>query len=155
MKILVLTVSDRAYNGIYIDESGPAIESVLLSACLNATVTIKVVPDEADKIEQAFCDNLDMDIILTTGGTGLSPRDITPDVTERFCERLVPGIAEALRTASSVQTKNAILSRAVAGQKGGTLIINLPGSVRGAKFCAEFLSPLLSHAVAMMRGDGH
>ncbi len=155
MKVLVLTVSDRASAGIYEDASGPAVEAALLAAHPDIQVVREIVPDEADRILETFGCNLQMDVILTTGGTGLSTRDVTPDATSTFCDKTVPGIAEALRAASFLQTKNAVFSRATAGIKESTLIVNLPGSVRGAGFCAEFLAPMLPHCLKMMRGEGH
>jgi molybdenum cofactor synthesis domain-containing protein len=155
VKVLVLTISDRAAQGVYEDKSGPAVEASIRSAISDAEISRDIVPDEEAAVLQAFQSNLEMDIIVTTGGTGLSSRDITPDVTARFCDRTVPGIAEALRAASLEQTKHAMFSRGTAGQKGTTLIVNFPGSVRGAKFCADFLSPLLAHALDMMHDAGH
>jgi molybdenum cofactor synthesis domain-containing protein len=155
MKVLVCTVSDRAAQGIYEDLSGPAIETVLLE--YNSGISIKrtIVPDEADAIRNAFLANMDSDIIITTGGTGLSPRDITPDVTASFCDRLIPGIAEYIRIESLKETPNAALSRGVAGIKNRTIIINLPGSPNAAGYCARLLTPIITHALSMMNGMGH
>lgn len=155
MRVLVLTISDRASKGEYEDLSGPAIEEILFRSLHELEIERSVVSDDASEIKKSFTDNLDMDVIITTGGTGLGPRDNTPEVTEDFCDRMVPGIAEHLRRESCRQTANAVLSRGVAGLKGKTIIINLPGSVRGAKFCAELLVPLLSHACGMVGGAGH
>lgn len=95
------------------------------------------------------------DFILTTGGTGLGPRDVTPDVTRAWCERDLPGIAEAIRAASLAETKTAMLSRGYAGVRGQTIVVNLPGSVKGAGFAASVIAPIMSHAVSMLRGEGH
>ena len=155
MKVLVLTISDRASQGMYDDKSGPAIESILTEKLPEAAIERLIVSDDAIAIEKAFSSHLDKDVIITTGGTGIGPRDNTPDITEKFCVRLVPGIAEYLRTESCKQTINAVLSRGVAGIKDKTLIINLPGSVKGASFCTEQLITILPHALKMMRGEGH
>lgn len=155
MKVRVLTISDRASQGVYEDKSGPAIECILAEKLPESIIDRLIVPDEENAIKEAFANNLDKDIIITTGGTGIGPRDITPDITEKFCDRLIPGISEYLRNESLKQTINAVLSRGVAGIKGTTLIINLPGSVKGASFCAEQLINILPHAMKMMRGKGH
>ncbi len=155
MKVLVLTISDRASQGVYEDKSGPAIEVILTEKLNEVTVERVILPDEADAIREAFESHLDMDTIITTGGTGIGPRDITPDITEKFCDCLIPGIAEYLRSESVKQTINAVISRGVAGVKGKTVIVNLPGSVKGATFCTELLLPILPHAYKMMHGGGH
>jgi molybdopterin adenylyltransferase len=155
MKILVLTISDRASRGEYEDLSGPALEKIIAGGIPGASVSRAIVPDETEAILAAFGENLDKDVILTTGGTGLGPRDVTPEATARFCDREIPGIAEYLRAESLRETVNAAVSRGRAGMKGATIIINLPGSVRGASFCANLLVPLLPHACAMAGGGGH
>jgi len=155
MKILVITISDRAYRGEYEDLSGPAVKTVLEGALTGAEVEVVIVPDEPEEIERALESGLAGAAIITTGGTGLGPRDITPEVTERFCDRPVPGISEMLRAESLRETPNAALSRGYAGMKGRTLIVNIPGSVNGASFCAGLLAPLLSHAEGMISGEGH
>lgn len=153
MKVLVLTISDRASAGVYEDRSGPAVEDVIAAAIPRADISRMVVPDEPEQIRRVLSEHLDREAIVTTGGTGIGPRDITPDVTARFCDRLVPGIAEILRTESYKQTPHAMLSRSVAGVKGTTLIVNVPGSEKGARFCAELLIPVLLHAPRMLRGE--
>lgn len=155
MKILVLTVSDRAHAGVYEDLSGPAAEEVLREKIEGARVERKIVPDEREEILKVFSENLDRDVIVTTGGTGLSSRDITPEVTEEFCDRVIPGIAEFLRSESLRETLNAVLSRGTAGVRGTTIIVNFPGSVKGARFCAGVIAPILVHAYGMVRGEGH
>ncbi len=155
MKILVLTISDRASEGVYEDRSGPAVEEVLRDGIAGARIERLVVPDDERRIEQAFDTHLDRDAIITTGGSGIGPRDVTPDVTARFCDALIPGIAEHLRRESYRETPYALLSRAVAGRRGRTVIVNLPGSVKGARFCAGLLVEILPHAIAMVRGEGH
>ena len=155
MEILVLTVSDRASRGEYDDRSGPAIKSILSEAFPDALIQGLIVSDERLAINKVFASHADKDFIITTGGTGLSPRDVTPEATLKFCERLVPGIAEMLRMESRKETPYAALSRGVAGMKGKCIIINLPGSVKAAMFCARLLVPLLPHALAMRDGKGH
>jgi molybdopterin adenylyltransferase len=155
VKVLVLTVSDRASTGVYEDRSGPAIVAVLAEACPGAIVERVVVPDEKAVIAAAFETHADCDCILTTGGTGLSPRDVTPEATMEYCDRMAPGIAEMLRSESLKETPHAALSRGMAGMKGSCLIVNLPGSVRGATFCAKIVAGMLPHALAMIKGEGH
>jgi molybdopterin adenylyltransferase len=155
LKILVLTISDRAARGVYEDRSGPAIEKVLQAGIPGADIRRLIVSDDPRGIEAALEDHLAMDVIVTTGGTGIGPRDHAPDVTGRFCDALIPGIGEYLRRESAKETVNAVLSRGVAGRKGATIIVNLPGSVKGAAFCAELLVPILPHACDMVRGKGH
>lgn len=155
MKILVVTVSDRAAAGVYEDRSGPAIEKTLKELLPDAEVSRTVVPDESAEIGRALEKGIAVDVILTTGGTGIGPRDVTPEATAQFCKRLVPGIAEMLRAESLKQTPGAALSRGVAGVRGKTLVVNLPGSVRGAEFCARLLGPVLKHAIEMMAGKSH
>lgn len=155
MKVLVLTISDRAYRGVYEDLSGPAVEKTLRAEIPEVKIRRKIVPDEKEMILEAYAESLDMDAIITTGGTGLSTRDITPEVTGEFCDRMIPGIAEYLRNRSLEETLNAVLSRGVAGVRGRTLIVNLPGSEKGARFCAGVLAPVLPHAHGMIMGEGH
>jgi len=155
MKILVITISDRASRGEYEDLSGPAVKEILEEEIAGCDVEIVIVPDEEDEIAQAFESGQGGDAIITTGGTGLGPRDITPEMTERFCDRSAPGISEMLRAESLKETPNAALSRGYSGMKGSTLVVNIPGSVRGAAFCARLLAPLLTHAEGMISGEGH
>jgi molybdopterin adenylyltransferase len=155
MRVLVLTISDRASKGLYEDLSGPAIERVLTERLGDVEIQRCIVPDERRAILQALNEAQSVDLVITTGGTGLSPRDITPEVTTEYCDRSVPGIAEILRAESYRQTPNAMLSRGVAGMRGNTLIVNLPGSVAAAEFCTNLLAPVLSHALRMARGEGH
>jgi molybdopterin adenylyltransferase len=155
VKILVCTISDRASKGAYEDKSGPAVEKLLYEGLQNAEIDRLVVSDDAAEIEKALENYAKYDVILTTGGSGIGPRDNAPDVTMRFCDRLIPGIAEYLRRESCKETLNAVLSRSTAGYKGTTIIINLPGSVKGAVFCAKLILPILPHANDMIRGKGH
>ncbi|MCK4548629.1 MAG: MogA/MoaB family molybdenum cofactor biosynthesis protein [Candidatus Krumholzibacteria bacterium] len=155
MKILVVTISDRASRGEYEDLSGPAVKEILEESITGADVEVVIVPDEENEIAGALESGLGGAAIITTGGTGLGPRDITPEVTERFCDRAAPGISEMLRAESLKETPYAALSRGYSGMKGSTLVVNIPGSVRGASFCARLLAPLLEHAEGMISGEGH
>ena len=157
LSIGVLTVSDRASEGTIEDRGGPEVESALepLGVIVSARA---VVPDDRMRIAEQlsrWTDEDQLDVILTTGGTGLGPRDVTPEATQDVCQRLIPGIPEALRAAGLAQTPQSILSRGLAGVRGTTLIINLPGSPQGAAEGVRLLLPVLPHAVATMRGARH
>jgi molybdopterin adenylyltransferase len=155
LEILVLTISDRASRGVYADESGPAIERILRERFPDAGIARRIVADEISEIVETFKNSLHCDFILTTGGTGLSSRDVTPEATASFCDRLIPGIVEILRAESWKQTPQAMLSRGTAGQKGKTLLVNFPGSVKAAEFCTRLLLPVMEHAQRMISGNGH
>lgn len=151
----VLTVSDRGYKGEYRDLSGPLIRE-LLTERLVATVEVeRVVPDERSVIAETllnWADELGLDLILTTGGTGFAPRDVTPEATRDVIEREAPGLAEAMRAASLCITPHAMLSRAVAGIRGATLIVNLPGSPKAVRENLETVLPALPHAIELLQG---
>ena len=153
-RALVITLSDRCSRGETVDESGPALQAEL--ALLGAEVTHCLLPDDsnllADTMMQA-CDNNDVDLIITTGGTGFSPRDITPETTQRCIEREVPGIAEEMRRVSLMKTPHAMLSRAIAGIRRQTLIVNLPGSRKGATECFAAVASALPHALEVLTGN--
>ncbi|MGA2547785.1 MAG: MogA/MoaB family molybdenum cofactor biosynthesis protein [Rectinemataceae bacterium] len=155
MRIAVVTVSDRASQGIYADRSGPAIEEILLAAIPGSAIEREIVSDEREKILAAFARHADAEWILTTGGTGPAPRDLTPEATREYCDRLLPGIAEYLRSRSLEQTPTAVFSRGEAGMRGSQYIVNFPGSEKAARFCAGLLAPLMDHGCAMARGEGH
>jgi molybdopterin adenylyltransferase len=155
LRVAVITISDRASIGEYADLSGPEVESQVRALYPDAEISRSLVPDEETAIRGALVTHDGVDFILTTGGTGLSPRDITPEVTMAFCERPIPGIAEILRAQSYREAPAAMLSRAYAGVKGNTIIVNLPGSVKAARFCMTVLGPVMEHAVAMLRSEGH
>ncbi len=155
MTVTVLTISDRASRGVYPDRSGPEIEAVLRASFPAAVLRREIVPDEEQAIRAALSRHADADFILTTGGTGLGPRDVTPEATSAWCQRLLPGIAEALRTASLLETPMAMLSRGTAGLKGRTIVVNFPGSPKAARLCAETLAPVMEHALSMLSGGGH
>ena len=154
MKVAILTVSDRSAKGERADLSGPALAEAVRN--LGATVTAQdVVPDDRKIIEErlrALASNGQADIVLTTGGTGVSPRDVTPEATLAVVERRVPGLVEAMRMKSLEVTAHAMLSRAEAGLAGECLIINLPGSPKGAVECFDVIAPALSHAVDLIHG---
>ena len=150
----VVTVSDRGSRGERADGSGPRIEALLKEQGYDV-VHREIVPDEAGEIERALiclADDRDIALVLTTGGTGFSPRDVTPEATERACTRMVPGIPEAMRAASLRVTPRGMLSRGAAGIRGGTLIVNLPGSPRAAIENLESVLPALEHGLEMLRG---
>ena len=150
----VVTVSDRGACGERADGSGPRIEALLKERGYDV-VHREIVPDEAGEIERVLvrlADERDVALVLTTGGTGFSPRDVTPEATERACTRMVPGIPEAMRAASLKVTPRGMLSRGAAGIRGGTLIVNLPGSPRAAIENLEAVLPALEHGLEMLRG---
>ncbi len=155
LDITVITVSDRAYRGEYEDLSGPRIKEIIEAGGVKARVRLKIVPDDKDTLRRAILENLDRDYILTTGGTGLSPRDITPEVTAEICEKEIPGISEMLRRESSKETRNAVLSRGYSGMRGKTIIVNFPGSVKAVSLCTRLLLPILEHGRKMIHGGGH
>ncbi|MFW5797855.1 MAG: MogA/MoaB family molybdenum cofactor biosynthesis protein [Spirochaetota bacterium] len=152
---MVITVSDRAARGEYTDRSGPAVVEVLGAAFPESPVKTRVVPDEGSALRAALAEGEACDVVLTTGGTGPGPRDITPEVTREHCERELPGVAEALRRESYAATPTAMLSRGYAGIKAHTVYVNLPGSVSGARECTALLTPVLPHAVETVRGGSH
>ena len=155
MKISVITVSDRASAGIYEDRTGPEIERLLRQHFPDCEITRDLVADEYDPIMKALEQQRGVDFILTTGGTGISPRDITPDVTREFCQRELPGISEVLRAESYRETPNALLSRGFAGMREGTIVVNFPGSMKAVKLYVTVLAPVLEHAMKMKRGETH
>lgn len=152
MRFGILTVSDRSARGEREDASGPALEGVIKTQGWLISKQ-EIVPDEQKTIEKKltnWSDSGDIDIILTTGGTGFSPRDITPEATRAVIERPAPGLAEAMRIASLQITSHAMLSRANAGIRGRTLIVNLPGSPKGAVENLRVILPVLRHAVDLL-----
>ena len=155
MTVSVITISDRASAGVYEDATGPEIERLLLEAHPRARVSREIVSDDVEGISEALQRHERSDVILTTGGTGISPRDVTPEATRLFCDRELPGISEAIRAESYRETPNALLSRAYAGVRGSTLVINFPGSSRAIRLCMRVVAPILEHAARMMRGESH
>jgi molybdenum cofactor synthesis domain-containing protein len=151
----VITVSDKGAQGKREDTSGPALVAMLKDAGIEVIRTL-IVPDEKDQITQAIVtlsDEEKMDLILTTGGTGVSPRDVTPDATLEVIDKQIPGMAEAMRRQSMTITPNAMISRAVAGIRNRCLIVNLPGSPKGAKENLAAILPALGHAIEKIKGD--
>jgi molybdenum cofactor synthesis domain-containing protein len=154
-KAVIITVSDRGARGEREDGSGPEIARMLEAAGLEI-IGRRIIPDEKEMIRQMlleWCDGGDADLILTTGGTGVSPRDVTPDATREVIDREIPGMAEAMRRQSAAVTPHAMISRALAGIRGRTLIINLPGSPKGARENFSVLLPALTHAIEKIKGD--
>lgn len=151
----IITVSDKGSQGQREDLSGPAIAQVLAGAGFTVSITI-IVPDDIGQIANALIELSDrerLDLILTTGGTGLSPRDLTPEATLKVLDKEIPGMAEAMRYAGMMVTPHAMLSRAVAGVRGRSLIINLPGSPKGATENLAAVVPALAHAIGKIQGD--
>ncbi|MDQ2810699.1 MAG: MogA/MoaB family molybdenum cofactor biosynthesis protein [Actinomycetota bacterium] len=157
IRALAVTVSNRAAAGVYPDKSGPVLVELLRAAGCDSVDGPLVVPDGAP-VEAALRDALGRgyDVVVTTGGTGLTPADLTPEMTRRVLEREIPGIAEALRAAGAAAGVPAsILSRGLAGVAGQTLIVNLPGSTGGVRDGMAVLAPVLGHAVSQINGGDH
>jgi molybdopterin adenylyltransferase len=155
IRVAILTVSDKGFSGERADISGPALAEALEG---KAFVAVRdIVPDDLELIKTKLIEYADhgLDLVLTTGGTGLAPRDVTPEATMAVLERVVPGIGEAIRAQSLKITPMAMLSRAAAGTRGRTLIINLPGSPKAAKECVEVFLPVMNHAVETLRGEAY
>lgn len=156
MKLGLLTLSDRSARGERPDASGPALRAFAQTR-LGADIAAQaILPDDRAAIRALlihWCDELKLDLILTTGGTGFAPRDVTPEATRAVIDREAPGLAEAMRAESLKVTKHAMLSRAVCGMRGRTLIINLPGSPKAAQENLETLAPVLPHALELLRDD--
>ena len=157
MTVHLITVSDRASAGVYRDESGDLMQQEVQATFAGATIRRALVPDEPDRIRAALEEALAQgaDVVLTTGGTGLGPRDVTPDVTAAFCTRAAPGIAEALRAQAIRETPYGMLSRGYAGLRGTMLVVNFPGRAKAVRSCLSVLLPVLDHALLMTRGGDH
>ncbi|MBT3321426.1 MAG: MogA/MoaB family molybdenum cofactor biosynthesis protein [Anaerolineae bacterium] len=153
MRTAILTLSDRSYRGERDDLSGPVLVEIIESQGWELAESL-ILPDDLDIIRDTlilWADSDDIDLILTTGGTGFAPRDITPEATRYVLDKLAPGITEAMRQESLKITPHAMLSRAVAGIRGSVLIINLPGSPKAARENLEVVLPVLKHAVQLLQ----
>ncbi len=151
----VLTISDRGARGEYEDKSGPVIRAIVTERLGARLVKYEIIPDEIELIRSTlinWADEAGLDLILTTGGTGFAPRDVTPEATRAVIERETPGLTEAMRAESLKVTPHAMLSRAVAGIRGHTLIINLPGSPKAVRENLETILPALPHGLELLQG---
>lgn len=156
-KIAVLTISDKCSKGQREDKSGKVVQE-LIGSLPGEVVKYEIIPDEPETIKEKLiscCDDLKVDLVLTNGGTGFTPRDFTPEATKEVIERDVPGIPEAMRTLCLGLTRRAMLSRGVAGIRGKTLIVNLPGSSKGARESLEAILDGLPHGLDMILGKAH
>jgi molybdopterin adenylyltransferase len=157
IRVAILTVSDSCAHGKREDVSGQTIKEILPKDKFEIN-EMKITSDDyksiADELRY-FSDEAGIDLVLTTGGTGLGPRDVTPEATASVCERTVPGLGEILRIEGFKRSPYAILSRSIAGIRNNTLIVNLPGSPKAVRECLEIILDILPHAVDMMRGGGH
>ncbi|MDW7674014.1 MAG: molybdopterin adenylyltransferase [Bacillota bacterium] len=155
LRIGIITASDKGAKGERIDTSGPKIKE-LVAQMAGDVVAYTVIPDDMETIKATliqYADEYKVDIIFTTGGTGFSPRDVTPEATLAVVERLTPGIPEVMRLESLKITPKAMLSRAAAGIRGKTLIINLPGSPKAVAECLQAIMPALGHGIEILKGE--
>ena len=151
----IIISSDKGAQGERIDKSGPTIRQTLKNKIF-VVEGYQIVPDEKKSIQKAllqFTDEQKYDLIITSGGTGISPRDVTPEATQEVIDRLLPGFAEAMRMQSIPSTPHAMISRAICGTRHKSLIVNLPGSPQGAQECLEVILPAIPHAIAKLKGD--
>lgn len=154
-KVGIITVSDKGSRGERVDESGPAIEE-MIKTIGGVVERYVIIPDEKEQLVEEMlhmCDTLGISLVLTTGGTGFSKRDVTPEATLQVIEKLVPGIPEAMRAKSLEITPKAMLSRAQAGIRKNSLIINLPGSPKGVRENLEVVMPALKHGIEILLGE--
>lgn len=157
LRVAILTVSDSVSRGVRQDVSGPALRQ-RCESCGWQVVAAAVLADSREMLEaslRTFTASGEADLVLTTGGTGIGPRDVTPEATAAVCERLIPGLAERMRDAGLRSSARAALSRGVAGVRGSVLVVNLPGSPAGAVESFDAIADLLPHALDVLRGAGH
>jgi len=157
MRAAILTISDRCSRGEVQDQTGPILREALIDAGIDIAELL-IVSDDIEKIKAELIrltDQIGVDVVVTSGGTGFGPRDVTPEATDAVLHRRAPGLAEAMRAGSLTQTPYAMLSRGTAGLRNTTLIVNLPGSPKGAQECIQIILPVLDHAVKMMAGGQH
>lgn len=161
MRIQIITLSDRAYNGEYEDKSGPLIEKMLFDILsiqqIHFEINLALLPDDPEMLRQLLIDTVaeGFEVVFTTGGSGIGPRDFTPDVVKPMLQKELPGIMEMIRIKYGADKPNALLSRSIAGVAGQTLIYTLPGSVKAVKEYMEEISKTLLHAIDMLNGKGH
>ena len=156
IRFAVLTISDRRSKGDQPDESGPLVRQIFEKELSSQCHSCAVLADDQPAIEKELirlCDTSQVDLIITTGGTGLSPRDVTPEATQSVIDRQAPGIAEAIRAAGTKINPRAMLSRAICGQRGNTLILNLSGSPKAVREQLNVVLPVLTHAIEIARGN--
>jgi molybdopterin adenylyltransferase len=154
LKVGVLTMSDKGHRGERVDKSGPVLQE-MATALPGRVVRYEIIPDEAALISAKlanWADSGEIDVILTTGGTGLAPRDVTPEATLSILDKIVPGIPEYIRLQTAAVTPLAVLSRAVAGVRKQCLIINFPGNPKAVRECFDVVLPVISHAVGILQG---
>lgn len=157
IRVAVLTASDRCFKGEYKDESGKIIID-MINENVGCVVQYDVVPDEQPMIEEkliSYCDEMNVDFVFTTGGTGLGSRDVTPEATRNIADKIIPGISEFIRLEGLKKTKNSILSRGVSVMRKRTIIINLPGSPKGVMESLMAIVDIIPHASDMIKGGGH
>jgi molybdopterin adenylyltransferase len=151
----VLTISDKGYRGERIDESGQVAQQYIRQLMDFQIKKYEIIPDEKEIIEtklKDWTDNVGLDLVITSGGTGLSPRDVTPEATMAVVDRLIPGLTEVMRMETKKKSPTSVLSRAVAGSRGKSLIVNLPGSPGGVRECMEVILPVIPHALETLAG---
>ncbi len=155
IRAAVLTISDSSSRGMRADESGRVLEGLVIAMPANVNAT-DIVADEIEQIQERlryYTDELGLDLVVTTGGTGISPRDVTPEATKPLLEKELPGLPEAMRAAGMARTPYAMLTRGVAGIRGGCVIVNLPGSPRAVQENFDAICPVLRHMIEKCQGD--